>query len=298
MAFIHKPDLNDVVAAFSAAMATSGLTPAIVIADGKFHRFATSGRAMDQAGWYVLRNDDAFPNGAFGDFRTGMKVTWTYTPTGSLTDAEREARRLAMEAADAERRIEQALRNADAAMYAADIWAATRPAEPKHPYLMRKMVPTFSARQRGGQLVLDVRDLDGKLWSLQFIDPDGRKLLLKGGAKHGRVIPVRGDMVMPRRVLICEGWATGASLALEDPAAVVLAAVDAGNLQPVAINARYRWSGADIVICADADQLGRQKGRAAAIAAGATIAIPDFPPGVAGTDFNDLAAFYATHGAA
>jgi phage/plasmid primase-like uncharacterized protein len=61
---------------FRAAIEAAGLAPpADVVADGRLHRFPTSARAHDDAGWYVLHGDRR-PAGAFGDWRTGLSLTW------------------------------------------------------------------------------------------------------------------------------------------------------------------------------------------------------------------------------
>jgi putative DNA primase/helicase len=65
----------DLFAEFRTAMLKAGITPPdSVIADGELHRFATNGKASDDAGWYVLYVD-GLPAGAFGDFRTGAEGT-------------------------------------------------------------------------------------------------------------------------------------------------------------------------------------------------------------------------------
>jgi putative DNA primase/helicase len=128
--------------------------------------------------------------------------------------------------------------------------------------------------------------------------------LLSGGRKHDCVIPVTGKLAdiasfayeHPPRVVICEGWATGCTLAEDEPGARVLAAVDAGNLVPVAIAARHCWPSTEIVIAGDDDRLtegnpGATKARAAAIAANGLLALPEWPENAPEslTDFNDLA---------
>jgi putative DNA primase/helicase len=97
---------------------------------------------------------------------------------------------------------------------------------------------------------------------------------------------------------LSEGWATGATLAEAEPEALVLAAVDAGNLEAVAVGARRRWPNLPMVICGDADPAGTEAATRAARAAGAEVAFPEFPPGATGTDWNDLAAVLAERGAA
>lgn len=192
-----------------------------------------------------------------------------------------------MEATRRQREVEQARHHERAAVRARRIWRESLPASPAHPYVIAKGVQRHHARQRGGSLVLPVCDLDATIRSLQFIAPDGGKLMLKGGRKRGCCIPVSGRRGAAR-ILICEGWATGATLAEMEPAALVLAAIDAGNLRPVAIECRRRWPDAEIIVCGDADDIGRRKANEAARAAGALVAFPDIDPEV-GSDFNDAA---------
>ncbi len=110
-------------------------------------------------------------------------------------------------------------------------------------------------------------------------------------------------MENPARVILCEGWATGCTLAEDVPAAFVMAAIDAGNLEPVALSARRRWPSAELVIAGDDDRLtpgnpGATKAKAAAIASGALLALPQWPKDAPEhlTDFNDLAAWLAGGG--
>ena len=149
-------------------------------------------------------------------------------------------------------------------------------------------------------MTLPVVDFTSTLTSLQFIDADGGKRLLSGGRKRGCFIPVAGDKENPSRVIICEGWATGCTLAEDEPAALVLAAIDAGNLEPVATSTRRRWPAAELVIAGDDDRLttgnpGATKAKAAAIASAALWALRQWPENAPDhlTDFNDLAVWLA-----
>ena len=74
---------------------------------------------------------------------------------------------------------------------------------------------------------------------------------------------------------------------------MVIAAMNCGNLLPIALTIRDAHPHDAIVIAGDNDRHtegnpGRTKANEAARAIGAQVAIPEFPPGVAGTDFNDL----------
>ena len=66
-----------------------GSAPSEIICDGKIHRFTTGKPGRDDAGWYVLHNDD-FPAGSFGDWRTGDKFEWRARETLEMSQQERE----------------------------------------------------------------------------------------------------------------------------------------------------------------------------------------------------------------
>lgn len=208
--------------------------------------------------------------------------------------AERAAER---ERARAERARSERGQHLAAAERALRIWNAAKPASPACGYLRRKHVEPHDAREHRGLLCLPVVDFERALWSLQFIEADGAKRLLKGGRKAGNFIPV-SEPAEPARLLLCEGWATGATLAEHEPGALVLAAIDAGNMEAVAMGVCDRWPNLPVVICGDADPAGTEAATRAAWAAGAMVAFPEFPPGTTGTDYNDLAAVLATRGAA
>lgn len=208
--------------------------------------------------------------------------------------AERKAERERARATRARAEREKQLAAAERALR---IWNAAKPADPGHGYLRRKSLEPHGARQYRDLLCLPVVDFDAALWSLQFIEANGSKRLLKGGRKAGNLIPVH-EPVEPTSLLLCEGWATGATLAEWEPDARVLAAIDAGNLLHVALEARNRWPELEMVICGDADPAGVKAANRAARAARTLVAFPEFPPGTEGTDFNDLAAVLPQRGVA
>ena len=144
-----------------------------------------------------------------------------------------------------------------------------------------KKIQPFTARQDGSLLVLALQDFDGEIRSLQTIAPNGRKKLMTGGAKKGFHIPVSDQG--HGRLLICEGFATGASLAEMFPDDGVIASVDAGNLPPVAQAARAKFPDREIIIAADNDATGLRFANRAARAIGALLMVPSTP----GADWND-----------
>lgn len=287
--------MNEGITHFIEAMCSAGLTPPESIYPGKIHRFPGINKgANNRAGWCKLFDDGQ--GGCFGDWSSGLYEVWHTKREKLRTSQERAAfaRRMAevKVKADAELKAIQS----NAANRARILWRKAVLAPTDHPYLIKKGIHPHGARLYKSALVLPVVDFHGTLVSLQFIASNGSKLLLSGGRKKGCFIPVAGDRTSFSRVIICEGWATGCALAEDEPAALVLAAIDAGNLEQTAVSARQLWPSDEIVVAGDDDRLtpgnpGATKARAASIAADALLALPSWPAGVPDTltDFNDLA---------
>lgn len=291
--------MNDAISQFRDAMRAAGLEPPDGIKAGKLHRFPGAGkRPGNRAGWCLLFDDAR--GGCFGDWSSGLSEAWQAQSDKLFSRSERAA--FAGRVKEARKQAEAArrTRQAEAATRAVAIWNAATPAPHNHPYLIRKCIQPHGARIHNGALMLPVMDFTDKLASLQFVAADGGKRLLSGGRKRGCFIPVAGDKANPTRVIICEGWATGCTLAEDEPAALVLAAIDAGNLERVALAARRHWPTAAQVIAGDDDRLtpgnpGATKARVAAIVSKALLAMPQWPKDAPEhlTDFNDLAVWLA-----
>lgn len=241
-------------------------------------------------------------------------------------EAQRQARREANERAEAEA-------NAAAAARAVKIWAAGRPAD-DHPYLERKavkshglrVVDTWTKEWVDGDGVVHERVYKhallvpiwagpGRLASLQAIFPsrcigappkDGEKDTrrdkdyLRDGRKMGCYFLLGAIAADTHTVLVCEGYATGATL-YEVLGLPVMVAFDAGNLASVARMLRDKLPGARIVVCADNDAFTRRAdgkpwnpgvecAAAAAKDVGGLVATPQFASADGEpTDWNDLA---------
>jgi len=279
------------IAEFRDAIRSAGMIPPDEIHDdGQLHRFSPTGKRVDDAGWYVL-HCDGIPAGAFGDWRTGVSENWRADVGRALTPAEQAQHRARMDEARRSREQEQERRHAEARKVAEETWRAATPAPSDHPYLLAKGIQPHGLRVHGGRLLVLMRDSAGVVHSLQTIAPDGSKLFLSCGRVSGCYFGIgRPDGVL----LICEGFATGASLH-EATGHAVAVAFNAGNLEPVARCLREKYPSLPLVLCADDDYRtagnpGITKATEAARAVGGLMAVPDFGhdrPEKA-TDFNDL----------
>lgn len=163
-------------------------------------------------------------------------------------------------------------------------------------YLARKAVNAHGVRFAADVLLLPLRCVAGKLWSIQKIFSNGSKLFSKGGRVSG-CFHVIGAIAADGWILVAEGYATAATLhqATGHPVAV---AFSESNIKHVAAAMRQLHPGAKLLICADDDsqteaKTGKNPGVAAATyaakSAGGHWCKPDGLP-VGKKDFNDLAA--------
>lgn len=241
----------DTVSAFRQVIERDGLTPPhAIIPDGKIHRFSSNGDRGDDSGWYVLYSD-APSVAVYGDWRTGLKQTWTKKADSTLTAADRDRQRRRLDEARRQREQDEQLRHAEAAQRARAIWDQAAPAPEHHPYLQRKGIQPHGLRVDDENRLIVPVTIDGTLTSLQFIDASGEKQFLPGGKVKGGTFTM-GELRDAETLLLCEGFATGASLH-EATGYLTVCAFSAGNLVPVAQALRQRFPTATILICGDND---------------------------------------------
>jgi len=283
----------DSISNFYDAMARSGFDPPPEIAPGRVVRFSANGKKSDRAGWVLLFPDEM--GAVFGDWRSGEEHTWQAERERPQSEADRAAFRAMVETAKRQAVEAREREHAEAAARAAEIWAEAKPAPAEHGYLVTKGITPQGARiSKDGKLLIPVYGPDG-LMSLQFIAPSGEKRFLPGGkVKSGHTWVPNGN-APPRateRVFLAEGWATAKSVHAAMGAPVCVA-FNAGNLADVAMMIRAQCPSARLIVAGDDDRTtegnpGRTKATEAAAAVGAEAVFPTFPPGAAGSDFNDL----------
>lgn len=181
-------------------------------------------------------------------------------------------------------------------------------------YAQRKQITVVSAKvDTQGRLIVPMIDYASRaLVGVQRISADGSKRFTAGCAKEGTGVRLGASIPDSANfrgvILICEGYATAASLYMAaEGKIVVFAAFDAGNLLPFALSVRERYPRARLIFCADDDyktrirgqlkNVGRIKAKKAAWAVGgamkkqAGMIYPVFSNrnnGEKWTDFNDL----------
>lgn len=247
-----------------------GLQATDLIADGALHRFKPDD-SKSKTAWYVLHEFTTSKGqlllfGKFGDWRfttpEGIKVEPGGVP---ISDQERAEFR---KVRDQRQRAARAKKQADArraALRAKRFWQRLSKVG-SSPYLEHKQVKAYGVRfSPKHAVVVPIVDMGNELHGLQVIhaqpvknqqgddiekqffpfgmDPRGHFHLIGALPASGRVV-----------VIICEGYATGATLheACGWPVAV---AFNAGNLAPVTKAFRDAYPDAELYIAADDDYL-------------------------------------------
>lgn len=292
--------MKDSILEFRDVLKNSGLTfIGDFITDGKLHRFRAEGD-NSAASWYVLHLTDSFCAGAFGCWKRNLSEKWN-NANGNATQLTREQWidiKNRMSAAEAARRTEEEQLRYEAKTKAQAILSAAKPVE-EHLYLLRKSVSAYGEIRVNdkNELCLPLRDEKGVLHSMQFIAPDKRytnnrdKDFVFGGKVQGCFYTVSDRTDGP--LVICEGYATGASI-FDATGYATVCAMFCGNLLAVAQALRKKYPERDFIFAADNDRFtaanpGVEKATEAAKTIKATVAIPEFSDqDNDGTDFNDL----------
>lgn len=277
-----KPLTHESIDQFRQDMQAAGIHySGEIIADGKLHRFHIEGHKRGSLdGAYVLHLDGC-PAGFFQDFKAGISQTWK---SGNGHQPVPYALVQQIKEAEQQREAETRQRQSAAASKAVSIWSQSKPITNRsaHDYLINKQLQYhYGARLYRDALVIPIHNESYQLVNLQFISPIGEKRFLTGGRKRGCFYMIGEQSI---NTLICEGFATGASLCEHSGERVVIA-FDAGNLSPVAKNIRALFPDSKIIICGDNDESGRGQAAAceAALSIGGKIHIPSVP----GQDWND-----------
>ncbi|MDR9499735.1 MAG: PriCT-2 domain-containing protein [Hydrogenovibrio sp.] len=317
----HPIDLNTLEQMLSFARSDTDRTEWVTVLMAIKSEFGEAGKQAAREWSATAPNFKAADfNSTWKSIRTGGGITiatlvklaidngFAFQPISASEQArlkrmQRQRRREQAKANEAEAQT-RAIQYQKAAQQAQRLWGKAAPAPAFHPYLQRKQVQPWGTRGistpgHADALVIPVvgtkPPFTGQVQSLQFIQPDGQKRFLSGGKKAGGYYPIQWLDDAP--VVICEGFATGATLAEHyRPDHSVICAFDSGNLEAVARYFRRQCPTTPMIVAGDNDhQTERQRGHnpgvhkaeKAALVVDAYLSIPAFGEDEAGTDWND-----------
>jgi phage/plasmid primase-like uncharacterized protein len=285
----HAQSFRD---ALQAVLGASAAIPE-VIEPGRWHRFSTSGKRGDTAGWCKLFDD--MRGGVFGCYRQGLSETWSAADRATTTRVHRAELVRQVGIATAEREAQQRQQWAENVRRIAQVWAQCVPLVPGDPvtlYLKRRgfggvwplpellrlhrVLPYWHGAEKLGMFFAMVAPIvapDGRTVALHrtYLTADGRKAGVPSPKKvTGAAGPLAGACIpLHKPAHGCIGIAEGIETALAAwcaSAVPTVASYCAGNL------AAWQWPAGvqRLVIFADADKAGREAAdtlRARALAA-------------------------------
>ncbi|EHK1398539.1 DUF1738 domain-containing protein [Salmonella enterica subsp. enterica serovar Java] len=320
-----------------------------VITDGKMQRVPVEGdRGGATSGAYAYHEAGRTPGGFIQNYKTGEVVHWKpegKTPELSAADRARQATEAAEQrkARDAARLSEhgataaaaQALWNEAPAATAGNAYCKAKgianpvglrvvpdsvsPETAAHGIKIAKTAKEAKALReadpanrvfKAGDLLIPGTDGEGKLWTLQSVNPYF-KSFMKGGRKAGLYTVAGADD--PRKALaqdgdsplvLAEGYATADTVSRLLGGKPVIVAFDSGNLDAVATELRERHPSRPLLIAADNDHnapkeldangkpkvnVGLVKATETSEKHGGGVMAPQFNDGEKGSDWNDLA---------
>jgi phage/plasmid primase-like uncharacterized protein len=310
-------DFPDAEQQFRDAAEARGLALPLKLVENKLTRCGVSDAESGSDGAYIW-HFDGLPAGGFQNHKDGFGwQSWHANPRDGRRLTPAELREIAdrQKRALEQARREEAKRRKEVARKAKAVLEAATPARDDHPYLVSKKIAPNGFREiaveslaqllgytpkaggieiTGRVLVIPMQDETNAVWSLQFIDVEGRKTNLYGGRKNG-CFAVIGELMAAGKILIGEGPATMASCHEATGESSVIA-FDCGNLELVTLAIQAKYPEAALIFCADADTWtdgdpGQSKAGEVARAVNGVVAVPAFSgERLAGqTDFNDLA---------
>ena len=272
------------------------------IMDGQAHRIETTeDRPGEKAGFYIAYMDGR-PAGYIKNNRTDEEVRWKYSGQNISREVIEQVK-AEYSKKQAERLAELEASHEQAATRCAEKFNALERVQERTPYMKKKDILPYTyhnapRKTEEQTLCVPLYDVNGKIWSLQYIQEDGTKRFAKGSKKEGCFHAIYGERALKQApvLVIAEGYATAATLSQTLGTATV-AALTASNLEAVAKALHEKYPDKPIVIAGDDDRslkknVGREKAEGAAKAVGGIALFPTFASDESGrdfTDWNDLA---------
>lgn len=267
------------------------------IMDGEKHRITVEGdKKGEKSGFYIIHTD-GHPAGFMQNNRTKEELRWS---SKGYVQSDEEKALLRAQAAQkqAEKAAQQQKDHESSAKRVEKQLAKLNEPQQQTAYLEKKGLQVHKGvftDKEGQKTFIPAYDVQGKQWTMQYINEDGTKRFAKNARKEGCFHVVGGlDALKESPVLIvAEGYATAGSIT-EATNMPTVAAFDSGNLEPVAKALKEAYPDKPIIIAGDDDisqsckmkvkdkasvNVGREKALETAKAVGGVAVFPVFAKG-------------------
>lgn len=279
------------------------------IMDGKPHRIEMEGdKQGEKAGFYVAHLD-GIPAGYIKNNRSGVELKWK-SKGYVFTDEQKAVLTAQALEKQKQRKIELEKKQKETALKLTKKLSLMNEIIEPTPYMEAKGIQVHQGAYTDESKTLTcipATDIDGTVWTVQYITEDGTKRFAKDSKKEGcfHVLGGLDKLSDVPVIVISEGYATAATIKEATDLPAVVSAFDSGNLEAVATALHQKYPHTPILIAADDDKHqeqtrkglnpGKQMALKAAYAVNGLIVTPIFAPGEQSlnprkfSDFNDLA---------
>jgi phage/plasmid primase-like uncharacterized protein len=223
-----------------------------IIFDGVIHRYSSRG-TQDKDEWYIAHEiAEGLYICVFASWRHEDHFVWRSYEEHELPDEKIKIESINNKILKEKQTIEkEQIKNAEAIYKNAEICL-------KHPYLSLKHIQPHNVRAKGNTLYIPMYNIENKLTSLQsiFIDNHGKfQKRFKGGISTKNLFHVLGNIDACKKYIICEGFATGASI-YENTDIPVVIAFSATNCLLVGKSFQYLYPDKTPYLAVDNDDKG------------------------------------------
>lgn len=251
---------------FKHALETFGLIlDTYPIMNGKIQRCKTKeDKGSEKSGAY-LGYLDKYPAGFMQNFKTGIKENWKFRLEKDYQSSKTNKSYFAINSQKQVQKEQELLNLQEkTALRLEKEWGEAKKALNSHLYLKNKGINNaYDLRvDRFNNLLIPLRDIKGKLWSLQRISENGKKIIgviktkeekeVEYSARKKGCFYTQVSLEKQDEFLICEGFATAISLQEYLNKAVIMA-IDAGNLINVIEALKLNYPFTPITLYADND---------------------------------------------
>lgn len=265
-------DENEALAQFKIALQNQGFIIDNPIMNGKIQRCKVEGdRGNEKSGAYLGYLDE-YPAGFIQNHKTGYKANWKFELSKDYTNyandvLPQKSSNKDQEAKQKQRELEIINLQMKTALRLEKEWNESKSALNSHSYLkIKRLNSAYDLRvDKFNNLLIPLKDVKGKLWSLQRINENSSKIIgviktreerernMEYSARKKGCFYTQIPLDKQNEFLICEGFATAMTLQeiLNQP---TIMAVDAGNLENVIISLKQEFPTKKITIFADNDQ--------------------------------------------
>ena len=277
------------------------------IMDGNPHRIPADGdKKGDKAIFYVGHLDNV-PAGFIKNNRSGEELKWC-SKGYVLSENQKKQYKVAMLQKKQQREQELSDKHLATSLKLEQKLSQMNEVKDTTPYLDSKGVTCHEGIYsiNDSTTCIPAIDINGKIWTMQYILEDGTKRFAKDSKKEGSFHALGGLDKLDKApvIVIAEGYATAASIKEASNLPAVVCAFDAGNLISVASSIRDKYPDTPILIAGDDDKHqeitkginpGKEKAEIAAKAVNGSFILPVFAPNEQSyspkkySDFNDLA---------